>query len=81
MPLLNTPEMENVKGKGGSFTYSATRLAELGATEYTLASIVNDVSGSVTPYMKEMEDVLKQCVQSCKYSPRADNLKIGRAHV
>jgi len=60
----------------GTYGYSATGLDELGATEYTLVTIVVDVSGSVYSYKKEMEDAILQIVDSCKYSPRADNLMI-----
>jgi hypothetical protein len=75
MPQI-APDMEAHKVQGGTFNYSATRIGELGATEYTLATIVNDVSGSVSPFKAEMEAALKEAVQSCKLSPRADNLMI-----
>lgn len=64
----------------GTFGYSATSLEDLGATEYTIVTIVNDTSGSVTPFKKAMEDALAQIIESCKYSKRADNLMIRVLH-
>jgi len=61
---------------GTNFGYSATRLNDLGSSEYTLVTIVNDVSGSVENFKSEMEFALKEAVNSCKHSPRADNLMI-----
>ena len=60
----------------GTYGYSATGLDNLGATEYTLVTIVVDESGSVADYKNEMEEAIIQIVESCKYSPRADNLMI-----
>jgi uncharacterized protein YegL len=75
MPKLN----DNLEEHGlpsGSFGYSAARLDDLGATEYTLVDLVVDVSGSVSPFKGEMEKCIQQIVQACKMSPRADNLMI-----
>jgi len=60
----------------GTFGYSAASLEDLGATEYTLVTIVVDVSGSVSSYKSEMEKAIEQVVKACKYSPRSDNLMI-----
>ena len=51
-------------------------LQNLGAAEYTLATIVNDVSGSVASFRAEMEAALREIIGACKYSPRADNLLV-----
>jgi uncharacterized protein YegL len=75
MPQIDN-SLEQHKAQGGAFNYSATRLTDLGATEYTLVNIVNDVSGSVSSFKAEMEGALKEAISSCKYSPRADNLMI-----
>jgi uncharacterized protein YegL len=58
------------------YGFSAASIDELGATEYTLVSIAQDVSGSVAPYEKEMETCLKEIVAACAKSPRADNLML-----
>jgi uncharacterized protein YegL len=56
------------------YGYSATRLDDLGATEYTIATIVADVSGSTAAFIFDMETAVTRIVQACKFSPRADNL-------
>lgn len=75
MPKLNDPSLENVK-LPGSYGYSATKLENLGATEYTLVSIIVDESGSVASFKSEMIDTIKSIVNACRLSPRADNLLI-----
>lgn len=74
MPKLNT-SLENFK-LPGSFGFSATKLSDLGATEYTLVTLVVDESSSVASFRTEMVDAIKAVVNACKYSPRADNLMI-----
>lgn len=61
-----------------TYGYSAISLDDerIGATEYTLVTIVVDVSGSVTDYKTEMEEAIKEIVASCNKSPRKDNLMI-----
>lgn len=76
MPRLNDSKMVNKKSAAGSYGYSAVRLEHLGASEYTLVTIVQDVSSSVTDYKKDMEACLKEIVKSCTQSARSDNLMI-----
>jgi len=57
-----------------NYKFSATKIGDLGATEYTIATLVQDVSGSVDSYAKELEACVKQILGACKKSPRADNL-------
>ncbi len=73
---MNSKTLEQHNLPTGTYGYSATGLGELGATEYTLVTIVVDTSGSVCSYKKEMEDAILQIIDSCKFSPRADNLMI-----
>ena len=73
---LNDDTMEQRKLPAGTYGFSATRLEELGATEYTLATVVVDTSSSVAEFKGEMEDAVREIVQACKLSPRADNLMI-----
>jgi len=61
---------------GTHFGFSAAKIGNLGATEYTLATLVVDVSGSVGRYRQEMEGAIKTCVQACRKSDRADNLML-----
>jgi hypothetical protein len=78
MPRLNdlNVDLEKQKLPTGNYSFSATRIDSLGATEYTLATIIIDWSGSTAGFRDEMEKCLKSVVQACKYSPRSDNLMI-----
>jgi hypothetical protein len=74
MPVLNDATMEQQTLPAGHYGYSATRLEKLGAAEYTLVTIVTDVSGSVAAFVHEMEEALGEITKACRFSPRADNL-------
>ena len=74
MPILNDITLEERDLPNSHYGYSATRLENLGATEYTIATIVCDVSGSTAAYTFEMEAAITRIVEACKHSPRADNL-------
>lgn len=69
-------DMETHAIPGSNFQFSATRVTNLGASEYTLSVIVVDVSGSVSPYLVQMEKALQEVVKACRLSPRADNLML-----
>lgn len=58
----------------GTFTYSAVKIDDLQASEYTLAAVVVDQSASVGGFVGPLEDSLKEIVRACRHSPRADNL-------
>jgi len=73
MPILIDESMEQLK-TGSNYKFSAVKVDQLGATEYTLVTIAQDASGSVNPYAVEMEKCLKTILESCKKSPRAENL-------
>lgn len=76
MPKLmqsdNTQEMK-IAGPG-NFTFSAIRIEDLGATEYTLVTIVCDVTGSVRNFADELLKMVKTVVKACKKNARAENL-------
>ena len=74
MPILNDTQLDQVVLPNSHYGYSATRLEDLGATEYTIATIVADVSGSTAAFIGDMEAAIARIVQACKFSPRADNL-------
>jgi uncharacterized protein YegL len=61
---------------GTSFGFSAKRIADLGASEYTLVVIAADSTGSVSGFSSEIEKAIKAIVRSCRVSPRADNLML-----
>jgi len=58
------------------FGFSAVGVNELGASEYTLVSICQDASGSVSEFKTEMEACIKEIVAACIKSPRAENLML-----
>ena len=76
MPQLNDHSMAGQALPTGQYGFSATRIDSLGASEYTLVTIVTDVSPSVSGFVQEMENTLREIVTACKYSPRADNLML-----
>lgn len=77
MPLLTNPnDIEQRTLASNHFGYSGTRIDSLGATEYTLATITVDVSGSVEPFRQQLEDCLVEMVKACRKNPRADNTMI-----
>ncbi|MCA9527913.1 MAG: hypothetical protein KC549_16615 [Myxococcales bacterium] len=74
MPRFQDPSLDT--HSGGGFQFSAARLSNLGATEYTLGLVVVDVSGSVGPWRADIERALKAIVTACGRHPRADNLML-----
>lgn len=58
----------------GNFAFSGRRLDQLGATEYTLATIAVDETGSTNGFEAVFQQMLATAVLSCKKSPRSDNL-------
>lgn len=73
--LMNPNNMQviDIPG-GGSFQFSAVRLDDLGAAEYTLVTVIADVSSSVRPFASDLLKCIKQIVSACKHSPRSENL-------
>lgn len=77
MPRLMTDDatMENhAIGGMQAFQFSGKRIDNLGATEYTLATIAVDVTGSVDGFADGLKKALVSAVDACKKSPRANNL-------
>jgi uncharacterized protein YegL len=73
--MMTDATMETGKiGGAQAFQFSATRIEHLGATEYTLVTIVIDVTGSVQGFADDLLKCLKTAVDSCKKSPRSNNL-------
>jgi len=58
MPILMDEKMEELR-TASNYRFSAVKVDELGATKYTLATIVVDVSGSVAAFKNELENSLK----------------------
>jgi len=77
MPRFDTAtDLEQHNLPTSHYGYSAVRMEDLGATEYTLVTLLCDVSVSVAEFKEDLEKCLKEIVKSCKKSPRADNLMI-----
>lgn len=74
--FTNATTTNQVQHKAGHFGFSAAKIDDLGATEYTLVTIVADRSGSTSGFQKDMEASLKEIVKACQHSPRADNLLV-----
>ena len=77
MPTLMTTDsdMENYKIAGaGSFQFSAIRPDNLGATEYSLVTIVLDITGSVAPFANDLLKMVQAVCEACKKSQRSENL-------
>lgn len=60
----------------GNFQFSAIRPDTLGGTEYTLVTIVCDITGSVSPFAKELRDCVISIVKGCKKHDRVENLML-----
>jgi uncharacterized protein YegL len=56
------------------FQFSGIRTDHLGATEYTLVTVAVDVTGSTCGFADELRNSLITAVESCKKSPRRNNL-------
>jgi hypothetical protein len=75
MPIFQDDQDMDRGLKGASgFHYSAVKLSKLGASEYTIVGIAADVSGSTTAFRPGIESMVKTVIESCRLSPRADNL-------
>jgi len=61
---------------GQHYGFSAADLGDLGATEYTLVTVVVDESGSTGGFKDEMESCIQEVIKSCKLSPRSDYLMV-----
>lgn len=73
--LMDTEETMQQTGPG-AFQFSGVRVESLGASEYTLVTIVIDRSGSVGNFAKDLLNMVKTIVEACKKSPKAENLMI-----
>lgn len=75
MPLFTSKTMHTQPLRAG-FSFSGTRVGDLGATEYTLVGVAADTSSSVHAFAPRIEQCIKEVVGACRRSPRADNLML-----
>jgi uncharacterized protein YegL len=78
MPKLkdNTAMENHAIGGTAHFNFSAARIDDLGASEYTLGVVCVDVSGSTSGFLREMEKALQEVVKASRKNPRADNMML-----
>ena len=68
-------DQQDITGLRG-YAFSAVRADSLGASEYTLATIAVDVSGSVAGFRDLLVETIKKTVAACRKSPRAANIML-----
>jgi len=73
MPKLMNTDLDQLT-TGSHYKFSATKIDALGASEYTLAHLVVDESGSVAGFKADLEKAMLVTKQACEKSPRAENL-------
>jgi len=66
--------LEQVNLPASHYGYTKVAKQKLTAAEYSLVTIMVDVSGSVSSFAPELEKCLKQAIASCRRSPKPDNL-------
>lgn len=78
MPRLMATQQDQVISipGPGNFQFSAIRIDDLGASEYTLVTIICDISGSVAGYADELLNCIKSIVGACQKNDRSENLLI-----
>lgn len=76
--LIGIDEGLNISaGVGSTLTFSGAKISDLGkhgASEYTLACILVDISGSVSSFKSSLEKALVTIVDTLKSSARAENI-------
>lgn len=65
-----------ITGNTHGFKFSGVRPEHLSATEYTLATIAMDISGSVSGHEQQLANCAKAALDACRRSPRAENLML-----
>lgn len=75
MPRLGDEQnLENFQLGLSHYGFSATRIDDLDASEYTLVGIAFDSSSSTHMFRDEMKKTQDKIIESCQKSPRKDNL-------
>lgn len=72
MPRLDQMNQGAVQG----FAFSGARPERLGASEYTLATIAVDVTGSVSGFEQELRACALLAIDACRKSPRSENMLV-----
>lgn len=72
MPRLDQMTQGAVQG----FAFSGARPERLGASEYTLATIVVDVTGSVSGFEQDLRACALSAIDACRKNPRSENMLV-----
>ncbi|GBC60997.1 VWA domain-containing protein [Desulfonema ishimotonii] len=75
MPKDDNMQVTQIPGPG-TFQFSAVRPENLGATEYTLVTIVVDETSSVISFADDLLKTVKSILEACQKNPRAENLMV-----
>jgi len=73
-------EMESLNIGTSNFNFSATKIDDLGATEYTLSSVLCDISGSLGGFEDKLLMLEKALVEKYKKLPKAENIMLRLLH-
>jgi hypothetical protein len=76
MPKLNDATLEARANVNVHFGFSATRIGNLGSSDYTIVTVAVDTSSSVAGFHADLTRATKEVFRACKYSPRADSLLV-----
>lgn len=74
MPSLMGKDVTETHQTLHGFNFSGVKMENLGASKYTIVTIVQDTSSSVHSYSKKMEETLKKILEACKKSPYSENI-------
>lgn len=71
-------DMQTHRIGGSTLQFSAKKIDQLGASEYTLGVVMVDVSGSLCGLEKDLDKLLGAIVGACRdpRNPRADNMML-----
>ncbi len=73
MKMMGQDASKNM-GTANGFEFSGTPNNKLGASEYAIANIMMDLSGSVGGWERKLEECQKTIVAACRHCPRSSNL-------
>lgn len=77
MDLFKDGDMQTTQV--ANYSFSGVRPEKLGATEYTLVTMMTDATGSVNRFANELLGMKQSIVRACRKSPRADFLMLRDA--
>jgi len=77
---FNDVDLETMNITNSTFNFSGVRPENLEETEYTLVNLLIDVSGSVSPFSTELDQMVKEVVGACQKSPKAENILLRLVH-